>query len=273
MDRQFFTISEYVDQVKHISATEKIIGGRTDVHVHEFFEIEFVIEGNGKHVINDSEYDISSGSIYFLTPGTFHRIVCKPKLKLVNIMFDETVLSNPILSKMLVEKPNYSILLDGEDYNEIYTLSKILINNLSCHDGYTNLFISHILNCIIIKIIRASNHIETGKIQGRHEALNDALRYLYNNFKDNPSLKSIALMFGYSPNYFSKIFTEFTGKGYVEFLNGLKVAHAKVLLTSGDKTVSEIAFYCGFSSLSNFYRVFHSETGVAPLDYRKNPFL
>ena len=62
MNYKFFTISDYVDQERHLSASEKIIAGRTDPHVHEFFEIEFIIGGNGKHRINENEYELSKGS-------------------------------------------------------------------------------------------------------------------------------------------------------------------------------------------------------------------
>ena len=93
MGYQFFTISEYVNEEHHISASEKIIRGRTDFHVHEFFEIEFVVDGAGKHIVNGQEYDLSKSDIYLLTPGTFHKLVCDPELKLVNIMFDESVIA------------------------------------------------------------------------------------------------------------------------------------------------------------------------------------
>ena len=271
MKRKFFTISEYVDKTDHISASEKIIAGRTDLHVHEFFEIEFAVEGGGKQVINEIEYELSEGTIFLLTPGTFHKIICTPEIKLINIMFDETVLSDTLLPELIGQTSNYLLKLDEGEYLEIKTLAKILISNLKNTGSYNSLFINNIINCIIIKILRGSNRIQVGENAGRHAALNGAIKFLYKNFNENPPLKDVASMFGYSPNYFSKIFTEFTGRGYIEFLNSLKIAHAKLLLSSGTKTVSEIAFCCGFSSLSNFYRVFRDETGVAPIDYRKRP--
>lgn len=269
MDRQFFTTSKYVDQVNHVSAIEKTIRGRTDFHVHEFFEIEFVVGGSGKHLINESEYDIRVGSTYFIAPGTFHRIVCTPELNIVTIMFDETVLSNLLVPKLFEDTSDYYLSLGKDELDEIYALAKILINNLKIQDEYTNLFINNIINCIIVKIVRDKNQNVTKQPTERYAALNDALRYLYNNFMDNPTLNKLARITGYSPNYFSKIFTEYTGKSFVDFLNSLKISRAKMLLSSGNKSVSEIAFDCGFSSLSNFYRVFRDHTGLKPLEYRK----
>ena len=270
MNRQFFTISDYVDSSKHVSVAEKTIAGRTDMHVHEFFEIEIVVSGGGKHYINEVEHEITAGSVYLITPGTFHKLVCLPQLELITIMFDETVLSMLLIPELINRTSNFSLLMSGEELAEMNTLARLLIKSLESHDEYTNLFIGNLLNCMIVKIIRESDRAGVGDGHEKNATLNNVVRYLYKNFGENPSLKKIALMSGYSPNYFSKIFSEFAGKGYTEFLNDLKVAHAKVLLSSDEKTVSEIAFYCGFSSLSNFYRVFREATGVAPLDYRKN---
>ena len=269
MSYKFFTISEYVNEAHHISASEKIIQGKTDFHMHEFFEIEFIIDGSGKHIINGHEYDLSRSDIYLLTPGTFHKLVCTPELKLINIMFDESVISSALISELLAKSSDYLIRLDDDEFFDTYMLAAQLIDNIRSNSDYTGLFITNLINCIIIKIIRGEHKARQGDRIKHSALLNNAMRHLYNNFKDNPSLEKTAAISGYSPNYFSKIFTELTGKGYVDFLNTLKVTHAKMLLSSTDKTVSEIAFTCGFSSLSNFYRVFKNELSIAPLDYRK----
>ena len=269
MNRQFFTISEYVDRSNHISATEKTFTGRTDVHVHEFFEIEMVLDGEGKHIVNDHEYELTRGSIYLLTPGTFHSLICTPELHLINIMFDEMVLSNLLIPELFIKIPNCFFELRGRDFDDMKMLAELLIKNLDLRDEYSGVFINSIINCVIIRMVRESSLFKADGVRGKHAVLNNVMRYLYKNFGENPSLKNVAAMAGYSPNYFSKIFAEFTGKGYSEFLNALKVARAKVLLTSGDRSVSEIAFHCGFSSLSNFYRIFKEETGVTPSEYRK----
>ena len=54
----------------------------------------------------------------------------------------------------------------------------------------------------------------------------------------------------------------------IDLKNGGKLFYVKNKINNS--TLVEIAFDCGFASLSNFYRVFHKETGMVPLDYRKN---
>ena len=42
------------------------------------------------------------------------------------------------------------------------------------------------------------------------------------------------------------------------------------LLRESDKTVTEIAFACGFNDSNYFTSRFHRETGTTPLKYRRN---
>lgn len=61
----------------------------------------------------------------------------------------------------------------------------------------------------------------------------------------------------------------YTGYPLGEYLHRLKVAEAKKLLVSTDKTVNEIASLLGYSDMFYFSRVFKKMTDTAPRTYRK----
>ena len=42
------------------------------------------------------------------------------------------------------------------------------------------------------------------------------------------------------------------------------------MLKSGAKTITEIAFACGYSDVTYFNRVFKKTYGISPGEYRKN---
>lgn len=55
-----------------------------------------------------------------------------------------------------------------------------------------------------------------------------------------------------------------------EFINRQRAKHARVMLDAGGEIpMKNICDECGFSSYSNFYRVFKAVYGVSPTDYRK----
>ena len=82
----------------------------------------------------------------------------------------------------------------------------------------------------------------------------------------------MAKISGYSTSYFSKQFHEITGKKYIDFLTSLKLKHAKLLLSTTNKTVIDIAESCGFKSLSNFNSTFKNREGISPSQYRKKQY-
>jgi AraC-like DNA-binding protein len=106
------------------------------------------------------------------------------------------------------------------------------------------------------------------KISNRNSQIDGALRYLYLHFREDPRLSKVAEISGYTPNYFSKIFADYMGKSYTEYLGMLKTNLARMLLASTEQSVAQIAFSCGFNSLSNFYRTFNENAGIPPNEYR-----
>ena len=94
-----------------------------------------------------------------------------------------------------------------------------------------------------------------------------ALLYLHLHFRENPSLSHTANIAGFCPNYFSELFHKHMGCTYTEYLTTLKLNYAKRLLESCDITSTDVCFECGFSSLSNFLKVFKLHFGISPHQY------
>lgn len=67
------------------------------------------------------------------------------------------------------------------------------------------------------------------------------------------------------------MFHQWLGISLINYLNTLRVNIACGYLENTTLPVTEIAERCGFTSLSNFYHVFHLINGIAPNKYRKKP--
>lgn len=260
---------QYISPSNHITVTKKTITGESSIHFHEFFEIEIILDGAGTQMLNGSDYALKRGSVYLLTPADFHKVTTAPSLDLINIMFDECIVSKPLLAALLSKQNNLFFTLSEKQEELFYPLCEMLVEEKSTNDVYSELCIKNLMDCLIAGIIRGTDEITDTPTQGKNQLLNEAIGYLYTHFRENPPLSRLAAICGYSTNYFSRLFTELTGKGYSDFLNTIKINHARMLLSSTDKSVAEIAFACGFTSLSNFYRVFGNEAQTTPLEYRE----
>ncbi|HXK16662.1 MAG TPA: helix-turn-helix domain-containing protein [Polyangiaceae bacterium] len=71
------------------------------------------------------------------------------------------------------------------------------------------------------------------------------------------------------PNYAMTLFRRECGMSIWQYLIRLRLAHARLLLLTSDKSVLAIALESGFGSLARFYAAFTRECGQSPGEYRK----
>lgn len=99
--------------------------------------------------------------------------------------------------------------------------------------------------------------------------INRAVEFMHSNIGKKITIMDLSTAVRMSATHFMRIFKNETGKTPMEYLNRVRLERAKKLLTAGDKSVTEIAFECGFSSLSYLSARFRGFYGVSPLEYTK----
>ncbi|HYC58102.1 MAG TPA: AraC family transcriptional regulator [Thermoanaerobaculia bacterium] len=72
-----------------------------------------------------------------------------------------------------------------------------------------------------------------------------------------------------SPFHFHRLFASFHGVTPHRYLTQLRLTRARALLRSGTRTVADVAFACGFSSLGSFTTLFTRNVGMSPARFRR----
>src|SRR5699024_1347829 len=90
--------------------------------------------------------------------------------------------------------------------------------------------------------------------------------YLLRHYQEEIPLDKVAKEANLTPPAFCRYFKKHTGKTFVSFLNELRINEACKKLIAPDREiqVSEIAYKCGFNSVTNFNRVFKRLKGISP---------
>jgi AraC-like DNA-binding protein len=83
------------------------------------------------------------------------------------------------------------------------------------------------------------------------------------------SLSDCAAEADLSPWHLLRSFRETFGETPKEYMTRLRLEHAKNLLTLTDRSVTEVCFDVGFSSLGTFSVLFKRHVGISPKEFRR----
>lgn len=242
-----------------ISVIKKNFSKKYNTHWHEFYEIEYIIAGEGLNIVDGREYKIEPGTLFFMTPVNFHRIEAK-NVELYNIQFSSVATNTEILAEIASEDFPVAFNLKGRNLNFIETQIEEMWKNRDDRQ-----YQSMILNCILAKLLKIGR-VERGN---NLSPVAKAELYILNKFRDNISLADVAKHAGFSTSYFSLLFKKETGKNFKEYINNLKFEYATKLLKYTDFTVLQICNESGFEDYANFLRRFKEREKVSPSEYRK----
>lgn len=95
-----------------------------------------------------------------------------------------------------------------------------------------------------------------------------AMKYIDEHYSEDMKASEVAEWLNITPNHFSYIFKQNTGKNFKEYMNDVRIGHAQRLLATTNDKVFEIADRVGYKEYKYFVSVFKSVTGMTPKEYR-----
>ncbi len=105
--------------------------------------------------------------------------------------------------------------------------------------------------------------------QSTKNRLTPAIEYIHREYtKDNLSIPYLASLCNMSEVLFRRNFKNSMGISPLRYINNLKIARAKELLSFGMCSVSEAAFLSGFHDECYFSREFKRQVGISPSTYK-----
>lgn len=102
------------------------------------------------------------------------------------------------------------------------------------------------------------------------EKIEEIRKFIEKNYQKRLTVQHVAQKFYISSSSLSHQFKKEMNVSFNQYLNSFRITKAKELLEDSELSISEIATLTGFGSISQFDRVFLSETGISPKNYRKS---
>ena len=100
--------------------------------------------------------------------------------------------------------------------------------------------------------------------------LNRTIDYIHNHYDEDLNLTKLAEVACFSKFHFHRIFRAMVGETLNDFVQRIRLEKSiKKLTTDLNKSITEIALDCGFSSSQNFAKIFKAHYGITPSIFRR----
>ena len=108
----------------------------------------------------------------------------------------------------------------------------------------------------------------TDQQQINYRRIAEAIDYIKENFKEQPSLDDIASAVRLSPFHFQRLFTDWAGVSPKKFMQYLSVEYAKHLLKNEQSTLLDAAYETGLSGTGRLHDLFVNIEGMTPGEFK-----
>lgn len=248
-------------------------------HTHSYYEMFYLISGKCDLLIKNSTYHLIPGNIIFIPADTLHRTsytgsafherldieFTSNYMNELIVQFGMTWIQHHLFSKIFY--------LPEEFREEFHHLFDQMIAESQSSDAFSPCMMKMHFQTIIILILRHMNQssiqIISSDKKETDKALQTAVTYINENFKNNITLNDLAELLHLNPSYFSKKFKASNGLGFKEYLNNVRISHSEKLLLETSLSITEIAFECGYDNSNYFGDTFKKINGVSPSAFRR----
>lgn len=105
-------------------------------------------------------------------------------------------------------------------------------------------------------------------LHSNYRQIEKAIRYIDDNFKEQPSIDEVAKNIGMSKYHFIRVFKEYVGVTPKQFLHSVTLNYAKEHIKES-KSILDSSLDMGLSSSSRLHELFVNLIGVTPKEYRE----
>lgn len=254
-------------------------------HYHPEFELTYIVQGSGQRFVADSVQPFSEGDLVLLgsylphfwrNSSEFYQSASPLLAESVVVQFPQALIDDFLAKvpdfKTIMALVNQSVF--GIQFSEEFTekVREKLLCLPHLPEGFRLVALLDILLILsqdVSPTLLASASYRITIDDAETERMKRILDFTLAHFQTEISLEQIAEIAHLTVPAFCRYFKKRTQKTYIEFLNQLKITHARKLLTDSELSVAQVGLECGFHNLSNFHQLFKRQMGLSPLQYKK----
>lgn len=255
------------------------------MHSHNFYEINIILNGTGRHYLERFSYPVSRCSLFVIPPGIQHGYWQEQDLDVCHILISQQFLQR--YADELSVLPGYSILFDIEPQlrahyeetmypqiseDQLSSIMPLLTAMLEYgQSDYPGRYV--IKNAVALAIIGQlcsyANYMDHTKLgDGHAQSILRCMEYIQRHLDEKLTVNCLANRYHMSRATFLRHFSRICRRTPYQYILECRIKKAKFLLSNSEQPLSAVAQECGFFDSSHLIRVFERSEGITPTQYR-----
>lgn len=220
-------------------------------HQHDFHELVYYVSANGTTTLGEASHTFGDGLFAVIPPGLPHDERHTTPGALFCVQFETEC---PLPTGIFVDA-------DRSVLRVLRTIQNEIIHQAP---GYRDMIYLKAHELTIYLERASSSKRSTGK------DLQYSINYIRANYHEKICFSDLARHMHLSYDYFRHCFAAQTGRSPQQFLTDVRLEAARRLLKGSDKSCTEIAYLCGFSTSAQLSMMFRKAFRLTPMQYRNN---
>ena len=239
-------------------------------HTHTCSELFYVIDGEGRFLIENQTYSVSANDLVIVNPNIPHTEVSFNASPLKYIVLGIEGLE--LTSMSPEDNTNFCIINLKSIKDIILHHLQNMLSEIEHKDTGYDVVCQDLMEIIIVLLGRQTNFSTMlTPIPKKTNALcSSTKRYIDTHYQDKLTLEQLADISHVNKYYLAHAFTKEYGISPINYLISKRISEAEHLLKTTDFSLSLISNTTGFSSSSYFTQIFKKQNGCTPSEFRKS---
>ncbi|UJF31513.1 AraC family transcriptional regulator [Paenibacillus hexagrammi] len=224
----------------------------------DFIDLTYIFKGRAYYSINGTVYEVNQGDLICIPKGSRRSATTDP----TNLMTSYALNIHLYDLKgrdIRLPFPFISHIGEQEELQSLY--NELTFEWLKKNEGYelkARALLLLILHYYFKSLYYKGNNLNIDK------RIQRAIRYVLSNLQKQIEVEELASISGLTTAYFGTLFKKNMGTSVKEYINRMKINNAENILLSGEFTVQEAAYKCGFEDIYYFSKLFKKIKGFPP---------
>lgn len=253
------------------------------LHIHPEYELILIEEGTGTMYVGNFTKPLEQGDLLLIGPNLTHlwlssECYYKPDVSMLShsvyCQFDERILPDP-QHRIAEIKPIYhllheslkGILFRGEKLQEAQEQFRMLIHQNGFEKWMNFCMLLYKLANEVDYVCLNSDEYVSGNVGYNDPCIKNIHQYLMQHYQYNISLADLADLAHMNPSSLCRFYKANTGRSIFDYLAEIRISYATKLLQNRHSGISQIAYDCGYNSISHFNHQFKRITGYTPTEF------